>query len=451
MKELYNNTPSELLNLYVDGELPASMEPHLFGQLSQNEGLQSEMRDLLSIRDAVQTDTESFTPPAAAHRGVFDYLGYTYPGGIAPVAVQTVSKFQAFVSRAWLPVLSAVVASLITTVVVNNMINQEGTKANMASKNIPVVSSYEDLSIENSTKSGATNPADADIASSNNMININMLNNSTPVAGGVNNSGSAGGVAAMESKASTTAFEPDNIAFNSYISTDNVNSDNLNSDLASINNINNSSFAGPGVKASMYSPASSGQRIYAPQSISTSPSEFGGSFLPYRAKGYRLMARFNNARSTGPGSDLPSSFDSQFSAFENISIGFLAGDGDWKLGIEVGQESFAQSFQSEDCGILYNVEQNPLIFWGAIVASYENADLKLYDIQPFIQVSAGGSELGPLGRGIIGLQYITPRAFYGAKLGLRLGFESARLWYQNQNEFNSSDRSGINFGMSLHF
>ncbi len=447
MKELYNHTPSELLNLYVDGELPTSMEPHLFNQLSQNEGLQSEMRDLLSMRDAVQNDTESFTPPVAAHRGVFDYLGYTYPGVTAPVAVQTISKFHAFVSKTWLPVLSAVIASLITTVVVNNMIddnvidnnviNNGNTTAEAVSKNIPVVSSFDDALFDDASLDNASiGNTSIDNASIGNNIAAEYKPN---IPGLNNNSGSENNAAAIETSQSAQVFASNKISSNKI----SVNS-------FSIASIGNSSFAGSGDRASMYIPSSLGQIMPAVQSINIS-NGFADNFQPYEAKGYSVTARFNNARPTGAGSDLATHNAGQFSALENFSIGFIAGGGDIKFGVEIGQEAFAQSFRSKDGGILYNVEQNPLIFWGAIIARYENENFKFYDIQPFIQASLGGSELGPLGRGIIGLELITPQAFYGTKLGIQLGFESALLMYQNQNAWKSSEKNGFNLGMSLHF
>ncbi len=408
MKELYNHTPSELLNLYVDGELPASMEPHLFNQLSQNEGLQSEMRDLLSMRGAVQNDTESFTPPVAAHRGVFDYLGYTYPGGIAPVAVQTISKFHAFVSKTWLPVLSAVIASLITTVVVNDVINQENTTAEAASKNIPVVSSIDNSSTDNSSFDN--------VSLDNSLIGNNIAADAKPNAAGViNNSGSENNAAAAETDETAPVFASNET---------NTNESNVNE--MTIASIGNSSFAGSGNRASMYIPATSRQSMLTGQNINIS-NRFADSFQPYEAKGYSVTARFNNARPAGPGSDLATHNAGQFSALENFSIGFIAGGGDIKFGFEIGQEAFAQGFRSKDGGVLYNIEQNPLIFWGAILARYQNENFKFYDIQPFIQASLGGSELGPLGRGIIGAEFITPRAFYGTKLGIQLGYESALL------------------------
>jgi hypothetical protein len=80
MSNILGNTPSEMLHLFVDGELSSSQEHILFSELAGNDDLQSEMRELLSIRDSVQNDIEAFTPPVEATQGVFSRLGFTNPG-----------------------------------------------------------------------------------------------------------------------------------------------------------------------------------------------------------------------------------------------------------------------------------------------------------------------------------------------------------------------------------
>ena len=71
MNEINKHNASELLTLYVDGELDNNSRSALFSELSINSDLQNELGEHLAIREAVRNDSEAFTPDACRYRRRF--------------------------------------------------------------------------------------------------------------------------------------------------------------------------------------------------------------------------------------------------------------------------------------------------------------------------------------------------------------------------------------------
>ena len=70
-----SHSNSELLTLYLDGELNEDQALQFEEILNQDENLQIEMNEQLLVRDAINQDEESFDTPAAATTAVFGALG----------------------------------------------------------------------------------------------------------------------------------------------------------------------------------------------------------------------------------------------------------------------------------------------------------------------------------------------------------------------------------------
>lgn len=109
MGKLNGITASEKLTLMLDGELDPLQEQELMAEIEANPELQEEMDQLISIREAIITDTEAFTPPAAVTSSVFSSIGYMAPASIgSSAAVSTITPLvQSFI----IPVLSALLIS----------------------------------------------------------------------------------------------------------------------------------------------------------------------------------------------------------------------------------------------------------------------------------------------------------------------------------------------------
>jgi hypothetical protein len=113
--------------------------------------------------------------------------------------------------------------------------------------------------------------------------------------------------------------------------------------------------------------------------------------------------------------------------FSNMSLGLHYQLSDnFQLGAEIGQEAFGQILRTPTV-ITY---QNPMVFWGAASIKYEAGShlFNLAGAEPFAQVLLGGTEMGPLAKGIIGLQFVS--ADWG--FGMNFGIEGTTLLYNFQ-------------------
>lgn len=110
-------SPSELTHVFLDGEvLEQRDEAVLFEALASDEELRLELRDLLAIRAAVQSDTDAFGPPAETTRRLFAGLGIS---GAESSAASVGGGMGAWLRRLWIPLLAAVAASIVTGLVLS--------------------------------------------------------------------------------------------------------------------------------------------------------------------------------------------------------------------------------------------------------------------------------------------------------------------------------------------
>ena len=116
-----------------------------------------------------------------------------------------------------------------------------------------------------------------------------------------------------------------------------------------------------------------------------------------------------------------------------------------ELGLTVGQEHFYQRFQELALNgdtILYR--QNPLLYWGGVGLKHQF--LRSTDLNPYVQVIAGGTRVGPMGRLGIGVQYqLTPI------LRLLAGGEFSSLLYTQDGREYYSGKYGLTYGVSFQY
>jgi hypothetical protein len=426
MSNILGNTPSEMLHLFVDGELSSSQEHILFSELAGNDDLQSEMRELLSIRDSVQNDIEAFTPPVEATQGVFSRLGFTSPGNQPIPAPLPYSGgiMSNFVRKAWLPVAAALVASLGTFLLLQNNDGKEVIQAK--SNNIPITRSVDNNDLAMSAGSIIASPL-SNGASALSGVNVHKSQSVTSKSSRTNNTIALnnGSYMAPANFAVQIIPQRNKIANNDII--ENANSLTL-IDYAlpiSTNRISNGLINDfPGYEQ--------GNVNYLPL------SSLGSS----EKSGLSMVMRGIHAESY-PGSNLPSK---AYPIFSNMSLGLhYQLSENFQLGAEIGQEAFGQILRTPT-EITY---QNPMVFWGAASIKYEAGShlFNLAGAEPFAQVLLGGTEMGPLAKGIIGLQFVS--ADWG--FGMNFGIEGTTLLYNFNNELYRTDKLGITYGIIYSF
>lgn len=402
MNEANYQSPSELLHLFLDGELEATKETSLFSELASNEDLRSEMRDLMLIRNKIKADSVPIAPPLETTASIFSSLGFNpsllNPNAVAPFSVIVLSTLK----KLWAPITTAIVASLITYFAINNNLDYFSAQCHL-----PMMVSY---SIE---------PMTQDIAKNNTKekINYKYYDNSLNRNLAKNNIHNKENQLKFDSKSKV-----DNPVLINFVKKYEVQ--------------NNSAFTFAANKTE-YKEINFGNNslsINQPKVLKNQDNE------------YSLQFRGINGVSF-PSVQVPYK---QNTVFSNMSAAFyFARFGNFRIGFEFGNEPFGQVFNNNEGGTEWQYTQNAAIYWAGLDIMYIFDKEFLFNggPQPFVQATFGGTELGPLAKFITGLQYYSKETGIGAMVGL----EGTILSYINQKVWYSTKKIGFTYGMSFHF
>lgn len=396
---------SELLHLFIDGELEPGKETVLFSELASNEELRNEMRDFLIIRNKIKADSIPVAPPIEATASVFSSLGFSpsliNPNSVVPFTGLVLSTFK----KLWAPITTAIVASLITYFAFNNNFDYLTTKSH-----IPMMVSY---SIE---------PITQDVASNKNQsekVIYKYLNDFQTVQ---------------------NFASQDIVSQSNQVLVDKNSKENL---FESVNHSQFKIFQGNFENSVKYNnhvklkQISFGNKVIDIQQSKLSKNE---------SNEYSLQLRGINGISF-PSVQMPYK---QNTVFSNMSAAFyFARFGNFKIGFEFGNEPFGQVFNNYEGGTEWQYTQNAAIYWAGLDLMYifDNELLFTGGPQPFVQATFGGTELGPLAKFITGLQYYSKETGIGAIIGL----EGTLLSYINQKVWYNTKKIGFTYGMSFHF
>lgn len=117
-----------------------------------------------------------------------------------------------------------------------------------------------------------------------------------------------------------------------------------------------------------------------------------------------------------------------------------------RVGVEMGTESFNQTFTGFDGYRESEWTQTPVVFW--LGATYQFAPTSfeiLPGLSPFAQATFGAAfSQGPVARGTVGLSYqpIGPVRF-------TVGLDGSALFYTFQNSWFTSTKWGLSYGLSI--
>lgn len=138
----------------------------------------------------------------------------------------------------------------------------------------------------------------------------------------------------------------------------------------------------------------------------------------------------------------------QSSFLNNAGIGIGYNIGKYSnLGIELGQEKFPQNFELNLYGELTYYRQNPLLWWyGVYYRQLIPSFFRSETINPFVQTFLGSTNVGPLIRGMAGLQYEPDH-----KVALFLGWEANVLYYNVQHKMYKTFKNGLTYGVNIRF
>ena len=413
----------ELIHEYVDGTLEPAREQELFAGLSSNEDLRSEMKQQMTMKSAIKSDTRAFTPRPSSTVNIFNSLGFTAPVEEKPAESEP-DKKESGRSQA---LISGIVSSLLTLIIVflllefsgNSIINSlKGNKLfnngdNIYGKalrnEIPYISSFDNSAI---AYAGADKNEEAHVKTITKIkyvpVYINKENeiDNTKDLSLVDNTDN---MALADAQKEIQVFK---LQKTDIQNVNNIEPIGMRNPIPVINEVMNIpvEFSLP----DKFSVELRGFQDWHATSPSVNPAE---------------QMRFNN-----------SSVAVFYSLTENI-----------KAGLDYRRENFVQVFSGYDSeGNYVQYEQQPNFNSLNLIMRYENfADI--YGVSPFIQAAYGFTNAGSIFRAMPGLKY-SPYDGYSFILGLEYSDLFFRHTDARSNTIkNSSDKIGITYGIGIDF
>lgn len=417
--ENISNTPSELLNLMLDGELPKHESEALYQNLADDPSLQSEMNDMMSIRQAVQNDTEAFTPPVESKSIIFERLGIsnTDPVPVVPVAGATSTLY-----RYLLPTASALVASLLTTLVFVYYGNDD--KVNTADKH----------SLK--TTELTTNFKSAPIASVSSSIAENAVVNR------VNEHSSNQVIDNKEKHQSTKNSLDEKIQVINSNDNESLNVMDNNTNVAESTTlvlldqsaIQNMKELNPNQVFANSSSIFSKSNI-----LNNLPNKENGSHVLILASGMTGNQDINS----DPVSNI------SLGAYGVLPISISNFDLEMNYGVRIGNENFQTAVSPEIKGGTIEFHNQSVIF-GVASTRLVLTELELFElISPYIQLEGGFTTHGAMTKEIAGIQISPDFKIMGLNATIFTSYEIGQLYQTNYS--NTSTNKGVNFGFLIKF
>jgi len=415
---------NELLYDFVDGATTPSQEQALFSVLAENEELRSDLKQLLAMRTAVQNDTKAFIPPASSTLALFSSLGFSAPAALVPVEVGIGARMLEFLGNSSKAITTGVVMSGITALCMYFWMQDTG-----AQHQAQVTGTSTVVAVESSASSAArTAPGN---------------HTSQPPAG----------------QDHSIITPPERIIKYVYIR-EKSTVPNGSIALSDMNNMNSQSvstsdmYPSPEANAPAFLPVSTVEfhTSSAPATRFTTQSTLrpaivdipqSSDLLPPEQSTplWSLELRRLDTRST----DEPTVMATA-PTYNNLALtGLLSWNSRFSTGVEFAQEQYFQSFTSVDTrGNRYLYEQNPSLSSLSVVARYMPFEWQKF--QPILQLGVGGTTIGPIGRGLLGMRYSPEK-----NVSFMLNLEGSALRYSHQNINYTLIKFGLSYGISLHF
>ena len=410
----YYETHSELLTQLVDGEISAEQSEQLFASLSMDKELRMEYQSHIAIKETVAKDIEAFTPPMETTNAIFAKLGYASPTGTNIPKV--VTPLSLMMKRAVAPAMLCVLAFFgiinYSDLFFDNDEAIANTNINVAKSEMPI-SANSNSNIINTTSSSI----------SNKELNQPKLNKKIAI------------IESSENEEKTT------LASNSISNSVEVPTENNSNFVETVNN-----------KISL--PIAMAQTVQQNNNISlysignefSNISFFSNNFNSNSSNNFSIYLRGFSDLNNG------NSIFTASSNIMNMTLGFMIPlKNDFSFGIEAGVHSFMRFSTNAENQISNTAEQSS-VFWIAANARYDVMPMSVWDVNPYLQLSAGGSTLGFIAKSGLGLQYQP----INSSFGVSVGYEYSNIWYSlspdNAEKINfTTNNSGIIFGLNYKF
>jgi hypothetical protein len=430
-------SPNELLELYLDGELPEVEHPSFFSQLSINERLQKELTMSLVMRNVIGKDIR--TPPLS----IEDEL----VGNLIPTVRQVQSSNPFLIRSIATVLLSALLSAIVTGTVVWSV---WGNK--MSAENISRVGGMNNTALHHDRyhdRSGAiiSSKPTATVQDNSNTKGFNL-----PVSGVQRQSfpnshfGQPRQDRSISKMLSSIQDEETKIDMNAL---DQSSSDSYSHstvikpvDVAITPTTRNDVPKIEGFRSADMSGVNSGD---ASENANVSDASSSSSAKTLSSeRNIMTELRFFSMRSY-PNSTLPGLINPPVNNFAITSLYSI--NPEHAVGIEVGQENIFQLYRVRNNNQeIVSVEQNYLAWWLSGVYRYIPLWARFSVVSPFAHISIGGTEIGASGRFILGADI----AIFSST-SLMIGTESMTILSRFNGESIITSKTGISSGIAIRF
>jgi hypothetical protein len=432
---------TELLYDFLDGVLAPENETRLFAALTQDADLRAELKEQLHINATIQTDEYAFTPPAASGEAIFARLGFAAEAGdtvAAPILASPASTAAltspalagaSLAARAGIAfrrgsslVLVALLSSLLTAWLLRSSGNGYGGDIN----NGDLFSRF-----GNSGGNGSNGSSGA-----------------PPFHGSFAESGA--GTSPQPFIIADTVFQT--VIKRVIIRQEQAPSDaTLSAAYQALASLPETAQAAPQAERTLSnnpqtSLGSALPKVMVAQDSTQTPAPAQTPAVPPTLPTAPLTGITIGARGMVSRSIIWASVPAKETFPSNAALYALYSlSAHHSIGVEFGQESFFQRYYfTNPQGVEFRVEQNPTFVWGGL--AYRYTMLPESTFSPFAHVVAGATQIGGLGRGMVGVSY-TP----DARTQFHLGAEAASLFYQSDGAWFMSPKLGVSYGVSIKF
>jgi hypothetical protein len=406
---------SDLIQMLLDGELDSMYDARLFGELSTNGDLRNELKQQLAIRNEVSHDRMALIPPASLTGAVFSGLGFT-----APMAGAAAGAAGGFVAT-WLGRIGVPIAAAVLATGAMNYASRDTESATLArdTRSETLARDTESGTLARDTRSETL----ARDTESGTLARDEYAKTRD----------TRSGTLARDTRSETLARDTD-------VERSEASRDTERETITQ--EVERETMAEAPVSRVMMSNSIDLQRQEEPKTLQSMQLEnTRAAWDEYPA--FTLQAR---GFSLKPMTE--TSVDAQTQWYQNLGLAMIYKLSDHhSVGVEFGSEVFPQVFDGTRAnGQVVRYEQQPSSMWAAAVYRYSFDGIGETSFRPILQGSFGGTKYGPLGRAMLGMSYspVGPLSFV-------LGIEGATMAYQYQQNWFTSSKVGLTYGMAVRF
>ncbi|GEM_PF-1211281 len=483
--------PNDMLHAWIDGELDPALETQFFSLLASDSDLREKLRHMRNIRIEAHKFGATVQPPAEISDRVFARLGFAAPASTAAASHRP--ALLATFERAWAPVASAAAAAVITAILIlglRNPMNEAATQSLADSRTASPAERTETPSSDGRatndehvfTDNTARIPsavsdnarlseAQSGPASHRNMRTDGTVRTSAPDGTRDENPLTTERNAETESQdrpMHTGAIEEQSFsdiavqgddagnasASNATSTPSRSGSDNLAASYTDSGSDGEPtgvssappSWRNPTAETTATAPAAHAMRE-SPASAGSAPVDTRQYFPALRPSDI-LPALSVELRGMNTASfPSPTISTSSDPWMQNMAVAVFYTSGQQDLGIEFGQEPFAMHYHGVENGKAVRYEQNLLTPW--LLASWRHRfrPISVAGIEPYLTASLGSSlYFWPMARTGAGLMYMPDR-----RVRFHIGVEGSMLAYPYQQQWFTSRRVGLTYGLSVLF